>query len=142
MTLLDQIKRDEGLRLLPYKDTVGKLTIGYGRNLDDVGISRDEAEYLLANDIAKVRIQLTQALPWITKLTLPRQGVLINMAFNLGIGDAESGKGLLGFKNMLALIKAGSYKHAAEAGLKSLWAKQVGPRAERLMLQLVTDVWQ
>jgi len=52
------------LRLKPYRDSVGKLTIGVGRNLDDVGISAEEADVLLANDIAKAQAELKQALPW------------------------------------------------------------------------------
>lgn len=46
--LKEELIRDEGLRLKPYRDTVGKLTIGVGRNLDDVGITKDEAMHLLA----------------------------------------------------------------------------------------------
>ena len=46
-----QLKVDEGVKLKPYKDTVGKLTIGCGRNLDDIGISYTEVDYLLENDL-------------------------------------------------------------------------------------------
>ena len=52
--LRSQLERHEGLRLKPYRDTVGKLTVGYGRNLEDVGISRDEADFMLDNDIDQV----------------------------------------------------------------------------------------
>jgi lysozyme len=135
MDILEQLKRDEGLRLTPYRDTVGKLTIGIGRNLEDVGISKDEAEYLLANDLSKAKIELAQALPWVTNLDDARRGVLLNMAFNMGV------KGLLKFKNTLALVKAGSYETAAQEMVKSLWAKQVGERADRLAMQMRTGDW-
>lgn len=125
-TLSDELVRDEGLRLKTYRCTAGKLTIGIGRNLDDVGISESEARVLLANDIAKVASQLDNALPWWKSLSEPRQRVLANMAFNLGI------TGLLGFKNTLGMIERGEYTKAADAMLASKWARQVGARATRL----------
>lgn len=136
MDLIEQLKRDEGMRLTPYKDSIGKLTIGIGRNLDDVGISKDEAEYLLANDVAKVKIELGQALPWTSGLDQARLGALQNMAFNMGV------KGLLKFKNTLSLIKAGQYDAAAHEMMLSLWARQVGARATRLAQQIYTGLWQ
>lgn len=128
--LINQLMSDEGLRLKPYKDTVGKLTIGVGRNLDDVGISQDEAMEMLANDIRRTYSAVTTALPWFLKLNDARQNVLLNMAFNLGI------QGLLGFKHTLDLIQTGHYSDAAEAMLQSKWAKQVGQRAVRLSDQM------
>lgn len=135
MTLIDQIKRDEGLRLSPYKDSVGKLTIGYGRCLDTRGITKDEAEYMLANDLHSVQIELTARLPWITDLNEARQAVLFSMAFNMGI------PGLLGFSITLSLIKSGQYVEAAKAMLDSKWAKQVGTRAVRLAQQMIDGSW-
>lgn len=125
-SLRDQLIRHEGLRLKPYKDIVGKLTIGVGRNLDDVGISKEEAMMLLDNDIRTAAMGLLKALPWIAKLDQPRQQVLINMAFNMGIPT------LLTFKNTLQYVEDGDYAMAAENMLHSLWARQVGPRAVEL----------
>ena len=124
--LVVELKRDEGVRNKPYKDTVGKITIGVGRNLDDVGLSNDEVESLLRNDIARVKQQLDKNLPWWTTLNDTRQRVLANMCFNLGIG------GLMGFDNTLAAIKTGNYADASRRMLDSKWAKQVGARAVRL----------
>lgn len=118
--------RDEGVRLKPYRDTVGKLTIGTGRNLDDVGISIDENDYLLMNDISRVERELDQYLPWWRGLDAVRQRVLANMCFNLGIA------GLLGFKQTLQFIQSGQYEAAASAMLASKWASQVKQRAVRL----------
>lgn len=133
MTELEQqLKRHEGLRLRPYKDTVGKLTIGIGRNLDDVGISEDEALFLLGNDITKAMNQLDKALPWVVNLDRVRYDVLVNMAFNMGIN------GLLQFKNTLLLIRQGKYEEASIQMLNSKWAKQVGNRAKELSEQLKT----
>jgi lysozyme len=128
--LIRELVRDEDLRQKPYRCTAGKLTIGIGRNLDDVGISVDEAYFLARNDVAKVVVQLDHELPWWKDLDETRQRVLANMAFNLGIN------GLLGFKNTLANIQAGRYLEAAQGMLASKWAKQVGPRAERLALMM------
>jgi lysozyme len=130
--LISELERDEGFRLSLYKDTVGKLTIGCGRNLDDVGISEAEARMLLANDIAKTKSDLDRRLPWWRALNEVRQRVLLNMCFNLGIG------GLCKFEQTLALIKAGDYAGAADAMLKSKWATQVKGRATRLAAMMRT----
>mgnify|MGYP001023309749 CR=1 FL=1 len=121
-----ELIRDEGLRLKPYKDTVGKTTIGIGRNLDDVGISKDEAYLMLDNDIQRTSDSLDKNLPWWKTLDEVRQRVILNMAYNLGINS------LLGFKNTLAAIQAGRYNDAADGMLASKWATQVGARATRL----------
>lgn len=134
--LIAALIRDESLRLKPYKDTVGKLTIGIGRNLDDVGISHDEALVLLNNDIDKASAQVRTQLPWSIGLDDARVAVLVNMCFNLGIA------GLLGFHNTLSLIQSGNYTAAADAMLQSKWASQVGPRAARLAEQMRTGQYQ
>ena len=128
--LIIELKRDEGLRLLPYRDTVGKLTIGYGRNFDDVGISIAEANNMLLNDINRVLPQLDKSMPWWRDLSEARQRVLCNMAFNLGITK------LLKFTKTLKMMQDGNYKQAAEAMRQSLWYRQVGVRAERLAVMM------
>lgn len=135
MTLEDQLLRDEGLRLKPYKDSVGKTTIGIGRNLDDVGISHGEALMLLANDIESASAALRTQLPWTINLDEVRRAALVNAAFNMGIG------GLLAFRHALASLQSGDYETAANQMLESLWAKQVGPRAVRIAEQIRTGQW-
>lgn len=124
--LIEMLKRHEGLRLKPYRCTAGKLTIGYGRNLEDRGISKVEAELMLINDISDFAAKLKTVLPWMEQLDARRALVLVNMGFNLGI------EGLLKFTNTLQLIKNGNYDAAAKAMLDSKWAKQVGSRAREL----------
>lgn len=135
MTIIEQLKRDEGVRLKPYRDSIGKLTIGVGRNLDDVGITEYEAEQLLQHDVTNAGEALRENLPWFDSLDDARKGVLLNMCFNLGI------HGLLTFKNTLSLIQNGHYAAAAAAMLDSKWAAQVGPRAHRLSQQMEQGVW-
>jgi lysozyme len=127
-----QLRLHEGERLKPYRCTAGKLTIGVGRNLEDRGITREEAAYLLANDITTEERELLRALPWVAQLDEVRQRVLLDMSFNLGL------VGLLGFKNTLATIRAGDYSKAAAMMLDSRWASQVGQRAERLSRMMAT----
>jgi lysozyme len=136
MTIYDQLARDEGCRLKPYKDTVGKLTIGIGRNLDDVGITIEEAHYLLSNDVTRADRDVSKNLPWSAGLDGVRQAVLINMCFNVGIGK------LLTFKKMLAAMESGNWELAAGEILNSKYANDVGDRAKRLALQLMTGDWQ
>lgn len=128
--LLQDLETDEGIRLKPYQDSLGVLTIGVGRNLRDRGISRDEAHYLLANDVEGALADLDTKTPWWRKLDEVRQRVLANMCFNLGIAR------LLGFKNTLHLVETGQYATAADAMLDSAWAKQVGQRAIRLAQEM------
>lgn len=124
--LVEDLKRDEGLRLKPYRCTAGKLTIGVGRNLDDVGVTEAEAEMLLAGDVGKATADLDRALPWWRNLSDARQRALANMCFNLGLTR------LMGFRGMLAALESGDFDGAAEAALDSAWARQVGERATRI----------
>lgn len=126
------LEQHEGLRLKPYTDTVGKLTIGVGRNLDDVGISTDEAMYLLDSDIDRVTKALDKSMPWWTSLSENRQLVLANMCFNLGIVR------LLLFKDTIAAIEGGDYIEAAKEMLDSRWAIQTKDRATELA-QMMKD---
>ena len=128
--LEEQLINDEGFSAKPYHCTAGKLTIGYGRNIEDVGISRNEALFLLQEDIKKVRLALHQNLPFFKNLNDGRQNALINMGFNLGVN------GLLQFKNTLALMSSGKYEEASKNVLLSKWATQVGARALRISKQI------
>lgn len=134
--LLKQLKQDEGFRGKAYRDTVGKLTIGYGRNLDDVGISEPEASALLWNDANLACRTLAVEMPWTRSLSEARRGVLENMCFNMGIATLKC------FPKMLDCIQSGKYEAAAIEMENSKWAKQVGPRAQRLIQQMRTDQWQ
>ena len=126
-----QLMRHEGAkknaagRHIAYVDTVGKTTIGFGRNISDVGLSTAEAGMLLSNDIDEREQALTAALPWFAALDDIRQRVLIDMAF-MGVPK------LLLFARMLAAAAAKDYATAAKEMLDSTWARQVGARATEL----------
>jgi lysozyme len=126
----EQLRRDEGTRRKPYRDSVGKLTIGVGRNLDDVGLNDEEIEYLLANDIDRAATAARDLVAAFDSLSETRKAVLVNMAFNLG--QAKLG----GFKNFLAAVEQGRFDDAAREMLDSVWAQQVGNRALRLSAQM------
>lgn len=127
---------DEGMRLKPYTDTVGKLSIGIGRNLTDVGISASEAYYLLENDIEKSYRDLVGRFPWVLRLDDVRQVVLTNLAFNMGIN------GLATFVNTLGAVQRGAYSTAANGLRRSKWYRQVQrSRSERLIQMMITGVW-
>lgn len=137
--IFDQLTRDEGIRLKPYKDSLGKTTIGIGRNLDSVGISNDEANYLLHNDVAKADSDLKKYLPWTIQFETVepiRYAVLLNMTFNMGIGKVVL------FHDFLQYMQQGNWNEAKCEMLRSMWAKQVGFRADRLAIQVITDEWQ
>lgn len=126
------LRNDEGLRLKPYHCTADKLTIGYGRNLEDRGISENEAEVLLANDVSEIHEDLSEIYDFFNTLTPTRQAVLISMAFNLGLN------GLNKFRKMIKAIEDNDYAEAASQMLDSRWANQVGKRAQRLSRLMVT----
>ena len=105
---------------------MGKLAIGVGRNLDDVGITREEALTLLNNDIAKVRREVKRTFPWFARLNPVRQNVVLNMVFDLGLPRFRQ------FKKAIAAIRAKRWDEAAKQMLDSRWARQVGRRAREL----------
>ena len=134
----EQIKKDEGCVLYAYDDHLGYATIGYGRLIDrrrDGGISQDEAEYLLKNDIAARLKALEKAIDFWNDLDEVRKAVLLNMSFQLGVD------GLLKFKNTLAYIEAGDYENAAAGMLNSKWALQTPSRAKRMAEQMRSGAW-
>lgn len=133
LKLRQEIKRDEGLVLHAYTDTLGYLTIGVGRLIDKRkggGISEWEADFLLDNDLNKILSQIDIKLPWILALSDARQRALCNMAFQLGVN------GLLAFKSMLLAMKEGRFKDAAHHALDSKWAKQTPIRAQTIASML------
>jgi lysozyme len=132
--LTARLIRHEGLRLKPYRDTVGKLTIGVGRNLDDVGLSRAEAMVLLDNDLARVRAALDARWPWRRALDPVRADAMVELGFNLGV------EGLAAFDRFLAGMKAAAFSAAADALLSSRWAGEVGARANELADMVRTGV--
>ena len=124
--LILNLRRDEGVRHKPYKDTVGKLTIGVGRNLDDNGISEDEMNLMLANDVHRHIEEANRMWPWIKQKPVAVKLGLYNMAFNMGIPVLSQ------FTTMLDRLEKDDYEAAAVAALNSKWAKQVGKRAARI----------
>lgn len=123
--LLDTLMRHEGLRLFPYKDSVGKLTIGVGRNIEDNGISEAEALHMLNNDVEDVLTDASRFW-WFGELNDVRQEVVLNMLFNMGLPTFKQ------FQNMIGAIEEQNWNRAAQEMLNSRWAKQVGVRAIEL----------
>ena len=138
MDLKQQLLREEGAESCAYQDSLGFWTIGVGRLIDarkGGGLSNDEIDFLLENDIKVKTREVLLALPWVPRLSEPRQAVLIGMAFQMGIG------GLLKFKRALGSIEDGQYFEAAIEMLQSEWAKQTPERANRLATQMETGEW-
>ena len=124
----NQLMIDEGLELKPYRCTADALTIGYGRNLDSMGIRQDEAELMLRNDVRDARDDAMKFIPsdcW-EQLSTSRKSVVINMAFNLGLTRLSK------FKNFKQALTQHDYHRASVEMLDSQWARQVGNRALRL----------
>jgi len=113
------IAQHEGCRRFPYRDTKGILTIGVGRNLEDCGISRDEALYLLGNDIGSIAQALSEHLSWWNGLDAVRRAALLDMGM-MGAGR------LLGFHEMLAALGRKDWPTASAQALNSQWALDVG----------------
>lgn len=121
-----QLKTDEGWKHKPYTCTAGKLSVGCGRNLDDVGLRDDEIDYLLDNDIRVAENDARFLFPSFDSLTDNRKAVLINMSFNLGKTRLSA------FHKMIAAVGADDFAEAATQMLASKWAGQVGDRSKRL----------
>lgn len=137
--LTRQLRGDEGVEESAYQDHLGYWTIGVGRLIDKRRGGRlrpHEIDYLLHSDIDERIDDLSRRIPWFLNLDSARQGVLLNMSFQLGVD------GLLGFKNTLAMVKSGDYEGASRGMLQSLWARQTPERAKRMSEQMRTGVWQ
>lgn len=122
------LKTEEGVVSHAYQDHLGYWTIGVGRLIDKRkggGLSPDEIDYLLQNDINKIIGSLDKALPWWNTLSPNRKAALAAMAFQMGLTN------LLNFKKTLSLMKAGRFAAASEQMLTSLWAQQTPARAKR-----------
>lgn len=118
--------RDEGCKPRLYTDSVGKQTIGVGRNLTDGHLSDDEITLMLNNDVATAEAQLDARASWWRNMSEPRRRGLLNMCFNMGWPK------LSGFALMLSALQRGDYATAYSEALSSKWAQQVGDRAVRI----------
>jgi len=135
--LIAQECRDGVIPLKPYEDSVGKWTIGVGRNLSDKGISLEEATMFLNRDIADAIDDVRHSFSCYDQLSRPRQLVLVSMAFNLGRVR------LAKFVRFIGAVHRGAWDEAADEMLDSTWAKQVGTRATTMaqMMRQNTSEW-
>ncbi|MBF0234266.1 MAG: lysozyme [Desulfamplus sp.] len=131
---IDLIKKHEGFRQFPYKCTAGKMTIGYGRNIEDVGISKEEALFLLVGDVARCEQDLQSIFLQFDHFTRNRRVALIDMRYNLGPSRFR------GFKRMLAAILADDWDRAADEAMDSEWYRQVKSRGPVIAGMLRGDI--
>lgn len=115
LKLKQSIKKHEGLKLKPYECPNGKLTIGYGRNLEDNGITLSEAEKLLETDLLDLKLELEDKIKFFYKLDPIRRNVLIEMGYNMGVPN------LLEFKNTLKFMEKSDFINASIEMLDSQW---------------------
>ena len=140
--LISTLKRHEGVKSHAYRDSLGILTIGCGRNISKseehhgLGISDDEIEYMLQNDIERTIKELSQEYVWFNDMEEgARRDAIINMHFNLGRFR------FAGFKKAIAHMENGSYDAAATEFLDSRWAKQVKGRSLEVTDMIKTNTY-
>jgi lysozyme len=135
-----QLRGDEGNSTCVYRDNLGYWTIGVGRLVDarkpGSGLRPVEVSFMLQNDIEDRINELDKRLPWFKNLDEARRGVLLNMAFQMGV------VGLMKFETTLKRVESGDYTGAKRSMLQSLWAQQTPARAARLAKQMETGQWQ
>ena len=134
--LLDMLSLHEGLELKPYKCTSDKLTIGVGRNIEDIGITEDEARYLLQNDVDRI-LKEVEHWTFLEKLNDVRQAVILDMVFNMGVSTFNANTWVKTF----AAIQDEDWEKVANEMLESRWANQVGQRAIRLSQMMRKGEW-
>jgi len=135
--LLDLVKLHEGVVSHAYEDSRGYLTIGVGRLIDkklNGGLSEDEINYLLANDIKRCEDE-AMLYPFYARLDEARKAVIISMLFNLGKPNFDK------FQNLQAALLVGDYRLAAAGMLRSRWAEQVKGRAVELSKMMESGEW-
>ena len=123
--LREMLRRHEGVRNFVYMCSEGYETIGVGRNIAEsgLGLSDDEVDYLLDNDIKRVKDELTDEYYWFGGLNDARQEAMIDISFNLGQTR------LRGFKKALDAMASEDFDIAADEFMDSRWSEQVGNRA-------------
>ena len=126
--------KHEGIRLKPYRCTAGKLTIGVGRNLEDMGISQFEAMVMLSTDLERIHKEAVE-FPWFKSLSMTRQDVVLSMLFNLGLPAFNQ------FQRFILALIDGRFDAAADEMLNSRWASQVGARAVELAYMMRTGTY-
>lgn len=127
MALKNQLIEHEGLRLRPYKCTAGKLTIGCGRNIEDVGISEEEAMYMLQNDVNVCLNDLCGIFPEFGSYPENIQRVLTDMRFQFG------SKGFRGFRMMIRAVENKDWQEMIRQMKDSAWYGQTPNRANNLI---------
>ena len=130
-TLSDMITRHEGKKNKMYPDSLGIPTIGVGHNLSAKPISDRAVKVILEDDIQDATNGLLKNLPWAGDLDLPRKFALIDMYFNME-------HRLLGFHKFLEHLQNKEWEKAGDEMMDSVWAKQVGKRAEDLKRIILT----
>jgi lysozyme len=133
--LLETLKRHEGVRYYVYRDHLGYETIGVGRCINravGLGLSPDEVEYLLINDVQRCIEELDGAFDWFKDLDEVRREAMINLCFNLGLTKLRK------FVNALEAMKQRNYNKAAAEFLNSKWANQVGERSREVAQMIRT----
>ena len=140
--LIETLKRHEGVKNHAYRDSLGVLTIGCGRNISDserhrgMGLSDDEIDYMLSNDILRTIKELAEEYPWFNDMEEgARRDAIINMHFNLGRVRFAS------FKIALSYMDKADHKKAAGEFLNSKWAKQVKGRALEVTDMIATNTY-
>ena len=126
----DLLIKHEGVRSKPYKDSLGILSIGIGRNLER-GLRPNEIQFLFENDLEEAELIARKLVPNFDSLSDNRKAILLDMAFNLG--ETRLAK----FKNMLLAIAKEEYQKAADQMKDSLWYRQVGNRGVELVNLMV-----
>jgi lysozyme len=127
--LIKSIVENEGFSPVAYPDPITKgepYTFGHGLTT----ITESESLAIVQNRIASIRSQLSIKLSYYTTLPDDVRDVLDEMAYQMGVGDDK--KGLLSFKNTLAMVQKRDFLGASKNMMLSKWAKQTPERALKL----------
>jgi lysozyme len=136
--LVEMLRLHEGVRYKVYLCSEGYETIGVGRNISEggLGLSKDEVDFLLVNDIKRVQDELTRNFPWFLDLNEARRDAMVDICFNLGLTRLRS------FANALEAMSYGQYEIAANEFMDSRWSQQVGNRAVEVTEMIRTGEYQ
>jgi len=137
MTKIEKLlEKHEGRRNMAYKDSKGIWTIGIGHNLEANSIPDEAVSIIFAADKANVDSDISNSFPWYSSLDEVRQGVVVDVVFNMGLPRFK------GFKNTIRYIKQGDYDKAADELLDSDAARDLPKRYNELSEMMRTGEWQ
>ena len=133
MSLIENIKKNEGYVKMVYKDSLGIDTIGYGFAIKDLELDEDICDEILLRKLKDLEQKVNKKFGWFKYMPPNIKDVVMEMCYQLGV------TGFSRFRKTIAFLQDKRWEDASVEMLDSLWAKQTPNRAKALSV-IVKDI--